>query len=114
MEDIKWMTDKALMERIGLKIREWRLEMNYSQKSLAFNAGISLPTEQKLEKGGSVSLDILLRVLRTLDRLDALGAFTAEREISPIEIQKMSESYKPRRRASKKLVDGYLEDSPLW
>jgi len=114
MEDIKWMTDKALMERIGSRIREWRLEMNYPQKSLAINAGISLPTEQKLEKGGSVSLDILIRVLRTLDRLDALGAFTAEKEISPIEIQKLTDSYKPRRRASKRLADGHLEDSPLW
>lgn len=35
MEDVKWMTDSAILKRIGEQIKAWRLEMNMSQVHLA-------------------------------------------------------------------------------
>jgi len=114
MEDIKWMTDQAILEKIGSRIREWRLEMDVTQKSLAVKSGLSLPTLQNLEKGKSISLENLLRVLRMLDRLDTLESFTAEKEISPVEIQELLNGMKTRKRASRNNDNGNAEGTPLW
>ena len=115
MDDIKWMTDSAILDKIGEHIKEWRLEMNFSQVHLANKTQLSIPTIYQIESGKGTSLQNLIKVLRILDRLDALSQFLQEKEISPLEFQKLESGIKQRKRASKsKSNDTGNNGTPLW
>ena len=101
MEEIKWMTDSAILNKIGEHIKDWRLEMNLSQVHLANKTQLSIATIYQIESGKGTSLQNLIKVLRILDRLDALSLFLQEKELSPLEYQKLESGIKHRKRASK-------------
>ena len=94
------MSDKALSEHIGRFIKEKRIEQNKTQEVLATAAGISRSTLSLLEKGETVSLSTLLQVLRVLDQLQILEAFSIQPIFSPMQLAKME--LKKRKRASGK------------
>ncbi len=116
MENIPWLSDASIMKSIGLKLKEWRLEQNLSQVSLARKAGLSLTTVQAAEYGKNISFENLIRILRILGRLNALHILLEERHISPIEYHKMELGQKRRTRASKATVkhDKDIDDKPIW
>lgn len=115
MENVKWMTDSAILKRIGEQIKTWRLEMNMSQVHLANKTLLSLATIYQLENGKGTSMLNLIKVLRILDRLDALSQFLQEKELSPLEYQKLESGIKLRKRASKANKDDSDNNStPLW
>ena len=115
MENIKWLTDVAIIKKIGEKIREWRLDMNISQAQLASKTQMSLATIYQIESGKGTSLQNLIKVLRIIDRLDVLSQFFTEKEISPLEFQKLESGIKTRKRASKtKNDDSNNNSTPLW
>ena len=115
MDNIKWMTDSAILKRIGEQIKAWRLEMNLSQAHLANKTKLSLTTICQVENGKGTSMLNMVRILRILDRLDALSQFFQEKEISPLEYQKLESGIKIRKRASKARKDDSDNNStPLW
>lgn len=115
MDNIKWMTDSAILNKIGEHIKAWRLEMNLSQVLLANKTQLSIATIYQIESGKGTSLQNLIKVLRILDRLDALSLFLQEKEISPLEFQKLESGIKNRKRASKtKSNDTDNNGTPLW
>lgn len=62
-----------------------RLDRGLSQSTLAKHAGISLPTMQRLEAGnGQPKAESLVRVLRSLRKLDELEAVFAPPPVSPM------------------------------
>ena len=91
------MSDKALTEHIGRFVKEKRMELNKTQDALAHAAGISRSTLSLLEKGETVTLATLLRVLRVLDQLHILDVFTVQPTFSPMHLAKIE--LKKRRRA---------------
>ena len=110
MENLKWMTDSAILKRMGEQIKGWRLEMNLANKTQ-----LSLATIYQVENGKGTSMQNLIKVLRILDRLDALSPFFQEKEISPLEYQKLEAGMKTRKRASKARKDDSDNNStPLW
>lgn len=116
MEDIKWRSDSEILKQAGQKIREWRLEANISQKRLAEESGLSLFTVQQMEYGGNMMLGNLVRLLRTLDRLDFFSPFFERKPISPIEYEKMAKTPE-RKRAAKtkeKKNDRDIDGEPFW
>ena len=116
MEDIKWHSDSEILAQVGKKIKEWRLEVNISQKQLAEKSRLSLFTLQQIEYGKNSTLANLLRVLRTLDRLDYFALFFESRQFSPIEYERLSK-LPVRQRATKeknKANDKDADNEPLW
>lgn len=93
-------SDKALAQQIGAFVRHQRLQQNKSQEQLCREAGISRSTLSLLERGDSVTLSTLLQVLRILDKLDFMKAFSTEQPISPMLLLK--EEKMRIQRASKK------------
>ncbi|MGB7684508.1 MAG: helix-turn-helix transcriptional regulator [Solirubrobacterales bacterium] len=62
------------MRRIGEDVSTWRKLRGLTQAQLADRSGVSRDTLSRLESGtGGVSLETLLRVLRALGLLEALG-----------------------------------------
>jgi transcriptional regulator with XRE-family HTH domain len=78
-------SDKAVLEEIGERLARTRLERNLSQERLAKEAGVSKATIERLEAGEPVKSSSLIRVLRSLGRLEALDQLLPEPLPSPIE-----------------------------
>jgi transcriptional regulator with XRE-family HTH domain len=95
------MSDKALAEHIGSFVKYHRLEQNKTQDVLANAAGISRSTLSLLERGQVVTLASLIQVLRVLDQLQVMEAFTVRRSISPLELAKIEQEKRKRARGKK-------------
>ena len=72
MEDIYMLSDGMIQSKIGERLKAVRLKQNITQQALAEESGVSLSSVKKIEKGEIGSFDSLLRVLRTLGKLDVL------------------------------------------
>lgn len=101
-ENIYLTPDKAIIKEIGKKIAWWRLRQNISQAKLAEDSGISLSSVQKIERGDAVGLLILIKLLRTLRKLEGLEFYTREEDLSPREHYLAMEARKNKKHASGK------------
>ena len=85
MWDIYTLSNTAIQSRIGERLKSLRLKQNITQQALAEEAGVSLSSVKKIEKGEIGSFDSWLRVLRALGKLDILQTLVDEDEMSPSE-----------------------------
>lgn len=85
MDNVYIMSDRMIQESIGSHLKELRLKQNISQLELGKEAGISLSSVKKIEKGEIGSFDSWIRVLRTLGKLDILIPLVEEALPSPNE-----------------------------
>lgn len=92
------LTDHAVLQELGERLRRTRLERNLSQVELAVQAGVDRKAVQRVEAGEPVGGVTLVRLLRGLDLLDALDRLVPEPEPSPIELLRLHG--KRRQRAS--------------
>jgi len=113
MGDIYMLSDMAIGQRMGERLRSVRLKQNITQQSLAEEAGVSLSSVKKIERGEIGSFETLLRVLRILGRLDVLSPLVEEEQLSPNEYYRfLNESAgKQRQRAVGKLDKSQKEES---
>jgi transcriptional regulator with XRE-family HTH domain len=95
----KRMTDQAIVVELGKRTKQLRLHKRYTQKELAEIAGVNINTIQNLEYGRSVTLSILVQVLRALKALDQLDSFIPEIEESPLMV--MEREIAPMKRVRK-------------
>ena len=91
------MTDKAIINEIGRRLKSIRLRKNMTQKEVAVATGLSLNAVQTAEKGTSKMMTYV-KILRVLNALDGLENFLPEVTISPLELAKLEG--KKRKRAS--------------
>lgn len=96
----KWSSrsDKALAEQIGAFVRHHRMEQNKTQDELAMAAGISRSTLSLLERGETVTVTTLIRVLRVLDQLNIMNAFEVRETLSPLALAKLQKEKRKRAR----------------
>ena len=104
------MSDKVLAKQIGAFINHHRMEQNKTQDVLANAAGISRSTLSLLERGETVTLATLIQVLRVLEQLQIMNAFTVQESVSPLAMAKMAKE--KRKRASGKRKD--TQDQTDW
>lgn len=95
------MSNSAVVQEAGKRIKELRLRKNLSQKQLAEQAGVSVFTIAQIEKGKSVSFVLFIAVIRVLRLLDNMELLLPKPEVSPIELLKL-QTKKPRRAGYKK------------
>ncbi len=92
------LADGAILEKIGERMKSVRLKQNITQQSLSEAANVSLSTVKKIEKGEIRSFDSLLRLLRTLGKLDILQPLVEEEQLSPNEYFQLMQSSKTLQR----------------
>jgi transcriptional regulator with XRE-family HTH domain len=92
-------TDAAVLAELGRRLARHRLERNWTQAELAAQAGVGQATVQRAERGESVQMTSMIKLLRTLDLLRALDAAVPESLELPI-ARLEREQRKRRRRAS--------------
>ena len=90
------LTDGAVLEEFGTRIAAVRLRRNLPQVALAREAGVSRNTVDRLERGISVDLKLLVRVLRALSLLDSFLAAIPPDEPSPMALL-VAQGHKRRR-----------------
>ncbi|HEX5526888.1 MAG TPA: helix-turn-helix transcriptional regulator [Solirubrobacterales bacterium] len=78
-------SDEVILRELGRRLARTRLERNLSQQQLAYEAGVSKATIERLEAGEAVKSTSLLRVLRALGLLGALDRLIPEPLPSPVE-----------------------------
>ncbi len=79
------LADQSILQTMGERISQQRLQRNLSQAELASNSGVSKRTLERIEAGESAQLSNFIRILRALDLLDGLELLVPERMPSPIE-----------------------------
>ena len=92
-------SDEAVLDELGRRLASLRLAANLTQAALAREAGVSLRTVQRLERGeAATQLSGFVRVCRALglaERLDALVP-----EVTPSPMAELAQRKRVRRRAS--------------
>lgn len=100
--DYNSMSDERLTLMLGEFIRHHRIEKNLSQEDLGIRAGLSRPTISLLERGKSMNLNTIIKVLRVLGLLYLFDALQITQTPSPLEMLKQQEAQ--RKHSSKKRV----------
>ena len=90
------LTDKAVLEHIGGRVRQLRLRKNITQSQLAKDSGVGKSTIERFEKGHSIQLTSLIRILRSFGKLEELLDLIPDQTASPMEMLMKEEPTKYR------------------
>lgn len=77
--------DDAVLATIGQGVRRARVNAGLRQADLAARAGVGANTVSRIETGLSVSLALVVRVLRELNLLDSFLQIFPDDRLSPAE-----------------------------
>ena len=83
------MSEQAVLEELGRRLQDQRLNANLAQAEVARKAGVSRRALQNLESGRVCTLPLLIRVMRVLGKLQPLEALLPETGPSPIQLAKL-------------------------
>ena len=87
------MTEIEILQKIGARMREIRLEQNMKQKELAEKSGLSMFSISQMETGHNTSVQSLVQVLK-------------EKEIDPATLARFIQSQQlQRKRVSRSISD---------
>ena len=113
LDNIYILTDTELCNRIAAKIKTVRLKQNMSQAELADKSGVSISTIKRMEDGEVKNFESLIRVLRTLGKLDIFVPLVEEEQLSPNEYYELASTANnpKRKRASKSYTKENKEES---
>ena len=104
LDNIYILTDTELCNKIAAKIKTVRLKQNMSQAEL-----VSISTIKRMEDGEVKNFESLIRVLRTLGKLDIFVPLVEEEQLSPNEYYELaSKANKPKRKRASK---GYTKEN---
>lgn len=78
------LSDDAIVAEIGRRLALHREGLNLTQGELAERAGVARSTVQRIERGDSIQLSSLVKLLRAVGRVDALDAVLAAEHRSPV------------------------------
>lgn len=106
----KTNSDDTILEELGKRIGQYRLNRNLTQNALATEAGVSERTVQRAEHGRTVQTTNLIRILRALNLVENLEALIPQQPISPI--QQFKRKGKRRKRASS--ASAKDQEKPEW
>jgi putative transcriptional regulator len=92
-------SDHEICQELGQRLRSYRLQQNRRVAELSAKAGLNPNTIMNAERGANPRLETIVKLLRALDRLDALDAFLPPAGLSPLQLIELRG--KLRRRASR-------------
>lgn len=85
----KELSDPAILQRMGRRIRDYRIRMELTQGELAEKSGVSMGTIVRVEQGKPISTLLFISMLRTMGLLENLEVLLPELSISPIQMRKI-------------------------
>lgn len=106
------LSEKQLLIDLGRRLERHRLNLNLTQQALAEQAGVSVITVKRIEKGASSQVLNLLKIMRTLGVLESLDQMIAEPLESPL--QKIKNKGRMRQRARMKKTNSNVVKEKPW
>ena len=103
---LEFLTDQAALEHMGECVRQLRLRRNITQGELAQDAGVGKSTIERFEKGHSIQLTSLIRIMRKLGKLEELLELIPDQADSPMELLMKKGSRKYRASKERKPEKG--------
>ena len=82
------LSDTAILKMLGARLKACRISREMKQVELAAESGVALSTVVKIENGQSVTIPLLVSVLRTLGLLENLDMLIPEQRPSPMDLLK--------------------------
>jgi transcriptional regulator with XRE-family HTH domain len=104
--------DEAIMEELGRRFAQCRIDSGLTQEELALKAGIGKRTLERLEKGLQVQTGSLVRLLRSLRLLDSLDMLVPSVDIRPMDLLKLGKNR--RQRASSRQKSSVSQTPWVW
>ena len=95
--DDNW-TDEATLVELGARIAARRLARQWRQADLAYEAGVSKRTVERIEAGVSVQTVLFLRVLRALELLGGVNQLVPASGPTPMELLRLEKGRRMRGR----------------
>lgn len=106
---MKNMTATAWAEEVGARLKQARLNRDFTQSEVAALAGIARKTVLNAEKG-KVQLDNLMAILIALELTEQLDLFLPKQDISPLQLAKLQGTKRQRASGQRSKKDeGSLE-----
>jgi len=99
--DFSLATSNQIEATLCKKIEQIRLSRNITQEQLSKDAGISLRTLRRLEKGEGVSMDTFIRIMMALGIQHNLESLLPDPSIRPVERVKRNSVERKRARPTK-------------
>ncbi len=87
-------SEKVVLETLGGRIRQERINQNLTQIALATKAGVGRVVVQRLERGKGCALGAFIKILRSLGHLTQIDLLLPEPGTSPL---LLARSKKPER-----------------
>ena len=85
MKLTEFHTDEQILQELGTRLKTERIRQKMTQETFAKNCGVAKSTVERFEKGESVQLANLLKMLRTLHQLSGIELLLPVTEPSPME-----------------------------
>ena len=89
-------TNDEILAELGQRLQRYRLQQNRTLADVAQQAGVGLRTAARAEAGENPTLATMVKLLRSLGRLEALEAFLPEPLVSPIQLAELSGKQRQR------------------
>lgn len=106
------LSDEAVLEEIGQRIVQHRIELRMTQAMLAEQAGVAKRTVERIEAGASAQMSSMIRLLRVLGLLPGLDLLFPERTQRPMDLLKRKG--KVRVRASSRREKAQRDEPWRW
>jgi putative transcriptional regulator len=104
------MTASTFAEEIGERLKQARLNRDFTQSEVAVLAGVARKTVLNAEKG-KVQLEILIAIMMALDLTDQIDLFLPKQQISPLQLAKLQGKKRQRASGQRRDTD---EETPEW
>ena len=85
MKLTEFHSDEQILQELGTRLKTERIRQKMTQETFAKNCGVAKSTVERFEKGESVQLANLLKMLRTLHQLSGIELLLPITEPSPME-----------------------------
>lgn len=95
------LSNETVVREMGERMKGQRINKRMTQQELAEKAGVSMFTIAQIERGKSVSLSMLVAVMRVLRLLDNLELLLPAPQLSPVALLKQQERVVRRVRRKK-------------
>lgn len=96
---IQLLTNPEIEKELGERLKRRRLDLNFSQETIAERSGLSRRTITAIENGEGSTLSTLIALLRALNALDCIEPILPDPGPSPLLLARLQEE--PRKYASK-------------
>ena len=109
------MTDTAVLVELGERLARHRLQRNWTQAQAAAEAGVGQATVQRMERGRSVQMTSMVKLLRALDLLGGLdGAIPEPIDLPIAQLEREERRVRRRARGPRRPPEESTEDQWTW